>query len=161
MSINAISGSSSYFGMNSSDMIKPETRQTLEELGIDDTSIKTETQAQNKIQEKYEEIMEQVNETMQAEASQNVQQPQEFSQQYQFSQDSQQTEGVNGADGINQSQQIGQSEGIDQQTGIQNQYTGDEQQKAMVGSGTIQQSQPFELGNDITAMYNKFKLGLI
>jgi len=158
MSINAINGSNSYYGMNSSDAIKPETRKKLQDLDINDTSIRTESQAQNKIQQKTEEIKKQIQERMQAEASQNIQQSQAFVPQNQQVQEIQQPENV---DGVNQTQQVKQPEGIEQQYGVQNQQTGNEQQKAFAGSNGAHQVQPFELGNDIVAMYNKFKLGLI
>ena len=104
MSINSINGVNGYnYGMNQADSIKPETRQKLKELDINDTSIRTESQAQKKIEEKGK------------------------------------------------------------QYGVQNQQTGNEQSKAFAGSNAAQQQQvqPFALGNDIVAMYNKFKLGLI
>lgn len=161
MSINSINGVNGYnYGMNQADSIKPETRQKLKELDINDTSIRTESQAQKKIEEKGKEIKKQIQERLQAEASQNVQQPQAFTQQAQPVQGVQQPEQV---DGVKQSQQVKQPEGIEQQYGVQNQQTGNEQSKAFAGSNAAQQQQvqPFALGNDIVAMYNKFKLGLI
>lgn len=159
MSINSINGVNGYgFGVGQSDSIKPETREKLKALGIDDKSVRTESQAQQKIEEKGKEIKKQIQERLQAEASQNVQQSQAFTQQAQSVQGVQQTEQV---DGVKQSQQVKQPDGIEQQYGIQNQQTGNEQTKAFAGSNSAQQVQPFELGNDIVAMYNKFKLGLI
>lgn len=160
MSINSINGVSSFnFGMMPSDPIKPETRQKLKELGIDESSVKTETQAQNKIQTKEEQIKKAIQERMQAEASQNIQ--------VQSAQASQMTQGINNpeqVDGINKSEQIQQPQNIEAQQGAQNKQTGNEQMKAFAGSNAAQQPQqiqPFDLSNDIIALHNKLKLGLI
>ena len=65
MSINSINGVNGYnYGMNQADSIKPETRQKLKELDINDTSIRTESQAQKKIEEKGKEIKKQIQERL-------------------------------------------------------------------------------------------------
>lgn len=50
-SIEAISGSSAFKQRPQQDTIKPETREKLEALGIDPSTVKTETEAQQKIKE--------------------------------------------------------------------------------------------------------------
>ena len=158
MSKNAINGVNSFNYGIQADPIKPETREKLKALGIDEKSVKTEKQAQNKINEKEEQIKKAIQERLQAEASQNVQ--------TQTTQATQNVQGVNQTDkidGINKSEQIQQPQGVQEQQGIQNKQTGNEQMKAFAGSNAQQpqQVQPFDLSNDIIALHNKLKLGLI
>ena len=165
MSINAINGfnNSVQFGGIQADPIKPETREKLKALGIDEKSVKTETQAQAKINEREEQIKKQINELMQAQAS-SQQQAQAGSQ----IQPQQQVQDPNKVDGIKESQQIQQPKGIEQQHSINNQQQqGNEHVKAFAAAHAphqaqqVQQNQPFELDKDLVAMYNKLKLGLI
>jgi len=160
MSINSIHGIGNSFGMMPSDPIKPETRQKLKELGINDTSIRTETQAQNKIQQKEEQIKKEVQERLQADAAVLAQNTQNV--QPQNVQNINSSEKV---DGIGTAEQIKQPEGVDQQSKLQNKQTENEEMKAFAGSNAIQQniqgSEPFKVSGDITALYNKLKLGLI
>ncbi len=162
MSINAINGANSFnFGMAPSDPIKPETRQKLKELGIDEKSVRTETQAQNKINVKEQEIRKAIQERLQEQASTQVQTAQAGTQQPQQVQDPNKAEKV---DGINQSQQIQQPQGLEQQNALQHNQTGNEQLKAFAGAQSAQAAQqavPFATGSDLVAMYNKLKLGLI
>lgn len=166
MSINAIGGSSFQFNMGPSDPIKPETRKKLKELGIDENSVRTETQAQNKIHDKEEQIKKAIKERLQEQASTQVQTAQAGSQNPQ----PQQVQGVDKADkvdGINQSQQIQQPKEVEQQHALNNQRQGDEQVKAFAGSQAAQapqeakQAQPFDNEKDLLAMYKKLELGLI
>ena len=163
MSINAINGiNNAQYGMIQADPIKPETRQKLRELGIDEKSVKNETQAQNKITEKEEQMRKEIQERIQAQAAGDSQAAQAGSQ----NQQPQQVQGLDKADkvdGVNQSQQIQQPQGLEQQHAIHNQQQGDEQVKAFAGSHAqqAQQGQPFAQGLELVAMYNKFKLGLI
>lgn len=161
MSINAIGGNSFNFGIVPSDPIKPETRQRLKELGIDDKSVKTETQAQNKIQTKEEQIRKAIQERLHEQASTQVQIAQSGTQQPQQVQGADKTEKV---DGLNQVQQIQKPQGAEEQHALQNKQDGNEQIKAFAGSQAGQQPQniePFAKGKDLVAMYNKLKLGLI
>lgn len=163
MSINAINGFSNYqYGGIQQDPIKPETKQKLKVLGIDEKSVKTETQAQNKIQEKENTMRTEMREQMQAQAGSQSQSAQASSQ-------IQQPQEVKGADktqqvdGINQSQQIKEPQGIEQQHALNNQQQGNEQVKAFAGSNNAQimGAIPFMQGSELVAMYNKFKLGLV
>ena len=166
MSINAVNGFSNVqFGGVQADPIKPETRDKLKALGIDEKSVRTETQAQAKIQVREEEIKKQIQERIQAEASQ--QQTAQASSQIQ----PQQVQNVDNAqkvDGINPSQQVQAPKGIEQQHAINNnQQQGNEHVKAFAASHAPQQNQQipqneaFELDKDLVAMYNKLKLGLV
>ena len=168
MSINSINGFNSVqFGGAQADPIKPETRQKLKELGIDEKSVKTETQAQLKIHEKAEEIKKQINEQMQAQTASQQQCAQAGSIFAQQPQQVQPNQGVEKVDGIKQSQQIQQPKGIEQQHALNNQQQGNEHVKAMAGANApqqaeqIPQNQPFELDKDLVAMYNKIKLGML
>ena len=65
MSINSINGINN-FGLGlPSDPIKPETRQKLRELGIDESTVRTETQAQHKIHEKVAQLQREIQERVQ------------------------------------------------------------------------------------------------
>lgn len=160
MSINAINGFGNIqFGAVQSDPIRPETRQKLRELGIDENSVKTETQAQKKIADKEEQIRKEMREQLQAQAS--SQQTAQAGSQVQQPQQVQGNNNVEKVDGVSESQQIKQPQGIEQQHSIHNQQQGDEQTKAFAASQQMIQSLPFEKGSELVAMYNKFKLGLI
>lgn len=168
MSINSINGFNSVqFGGAQADPIKPETRQKLKELGIDEKSVKTETQAQLKIHEKAEEIKKQINEQMQAQTASQHQGAQAGSIFAQQPQQVQPNQGVEKIDGVKESQQIQQPKGIEQQHALNNQQQGNEHVKAMAGANASQQpqqipqNQPFELDKDLVAMYNKIKLGML
>ena len=163
MSINAISGNSFNYGMNQADVIKPETRQKLQALGIDEKSVRTETQAQNKINEKEQQLRKAIQERLQEQASTQMQ-PQAGIQQ------PQQPQAVNGigqaekVDGLDKTQQVQQPQGAEAQPAIQNRQDGNEQAKAFAGSQSAQQPQqldPFATCKDLVAMYNKLKLGLV
>lgn len=72
VSINAINGASSqYQQVNQINAIKPETKQELQALGINSQNIKTETQAQQII-EQFKELQNAQNQ-IQAQGVQNVQ----------------------------------------------------------------------------------------
>ena len=168
MSINAIGGgySSYQFGMGPSDPIKPETRQKLKELGIDENSVKTETQAKAKIKEKEEQIKKAIQQKLQEQAATQSQAAQAGTQVQQTAQ----AGGVDKADkvdGINKSQQIDQAKGAQEQNAINNQRQGDEQVKAFAASQgakepkQAQQAQPFDNEKDLLAMYKKLQLGLM
>lgn len=165
MSINAIGGSSFNFGAPF-DPIKPETRQKLRELGIDEKSVRTETQAQNKIHAKEEQIKKAVQQRMQEEASTQVQTAQASSQSIQ-PQQVQSVDKTDKVDGLNQLQQVQKPQGLEQQHALNNQRQGDEQIKAFAGSQSAQapkeaqQAQPFDNEKDLLAMYKKLQLGLI
>ena len=168
MSINAINGFNNVqFGGAQADPIKPETRQKLKELGIDEKSVKTETQAQIKIHEKAEEIKKQINDQMQAQAGSQQQTAQAGSIFAQQPQQVQPNQGIDKVDGIKQSQLIQQPKGIEQQHALNNQQQGNEHVKALAGANApqqgqqIPQAQPFDLDKDLVAMYNKIKLGMI
>ena len=163
MSINAVNGIGNYqYGGIQADAIKPETRLKLKALGIDENSVKTETQAQNKINEKENQMRAEMREQLQSQASSQVQISQGSSQ-------AQQPQAVQGiekpqqVDGINQSQQIKEPQGIEQQHALNNQQQGNEQVKAFAGAHNAQVmgAIPFMQGSELVAMYNKFKLGLI
>lgn len=162
MSINAINSFNRFQFPNQQDQIKPETKQHMKELGIDEQSVRTETQAQNKIREKEDQIKKEMREQLQAQAGSQIQTAQAGSQiqQPQQVQDPNKTEKV---DGVSQSQQIQEPKGIEQQHAIHNQQQGDEHVKAFAGSNAQQtiQAIPFQQGSELVAMYNKFKLGLI
>lgn len=160
MSINSINGIGHSFNMMPSDPIKPETRQKMKELGIDDKSVRTETQAQNKIEQKEAQIKKEIQEKLQADAASMAQNTQNVQPQN--------VPNVNNpekVDGIGTAEQIKQPEGIDQQKGMQNKQTENEEMKAFAGMNGIQQNiqdnEPFKVSGDITALYNKLKLGLI
>jgi hypothetical protein len=167
MSINAINSSNGFNFAVPSDPVKPETKQKLRELGIDENSVKTETQAQNKINEKVADIKQQIQERMQAEASSQHTQVTDVSQFFQSAnfqqvqiQPSNQSQQV---DGLNQSQQIQQPQNIEAQAGVQNKQDGNEQMQAFAGSSSAQQpqqAQPFQMSSEIIALQNKLKLGL-
>ncbi|MCR5266272.1 MAG: hypothetical protein K6E29_06735 [Cyanobacteria bacterium RUI128] len=163
MSINAINGvNNAQYGMIQADPIKPETREKLKALGIDEKSVRNETQAQNKINEKEEMMRKEIQERIQAQASGDSQAAQAGSQ----NQQPQQVQGVEKADeveGVSQSQQIQQPQGIEQQHAIHNQQQGNEHVKAFAGANAsqAQQGQAFLQGQELVAMYNKFKLGLV
>ena len=160
MSINAINGFGNVqFGGIQADPIKPETRQKLRELNIDENSVKTETQAQQKITEKEEQMRKEIIEQIQAQAS--SQQTAQAGSQIQQPQQVQGVENTEKVEGVKDSQQIKQPQGIEQQHSINNQQQGDEQIKAFAASQQIVQALPFEKGSELVAMYNKFKLGLI
>lgn len=168
MSINAINGFNNVqFGGVQADPIKPETREKLKELGIDEKSVKTETQAQLKIHEKAEEIKKQINEQMQAQTASQQQGAMAGSIFAQQPQQVQPNQAVDKVDGIKESQQIQQPKGVEQQYALHNQQQGNEQVKAFAGSHApqqtqqIPQNQPFELDKDLVAMYNKIRLGMI
>lgn len=166
MSINSINGSYGFgFGMPS-DPIKPETKQKLRELGIDENSVRTETQAQHKIKEKLAELKQQLQEKIQAEAS---------SQHVQITDISQFVQGVNSqpviqsmnqpnqVEGLGKAQQIQQPQNIEAQNGLQDKQIANDQTQAFAGSASAQQpeqAKPFELSSDIIALQNKLKLGL-
>ena len=167
MSINSINGVHSFgYGMPS-DPIKPETKQKLRELGIDENSVRTETQAQNKIKEKVAELQQQLQERMQAEAA---------SQHLQITDISQFVQGINSmpatiqpsgqtpqVEGLQPTQQIQQPQGVEAQNGVQEKKISNNQTEAFAGSASAQQSQqakPFELSSEIIALQNKLKLGL-
>lgn len=166
MSINSINGVNSFgYGMPS-DPIKPETKQKLRELGIDENSVKTETQAQNKIKEKVAELQQQLQERVQAEAA---------TQHVQITDISQFVQGVNSmpaiqpanqsqqVEGLGQAQQIQQPQGLEAQNGLQDKQISNDQTQAFAGSASAQkpeQAKPFELSSDIIALQNKLKLGL-
>ena len=163
MSINAINGMNRLqFCAGPSDPIKPETRQRMKELGIDENSVRTETQAQNKIKTREEQIKHEMREHFQAQASSQIQTAQAGSQ-VQQPQQIQAPDKTEKVDGIKESQQIQQPKGIEQQNAIHNQEQGDEQAKAFSGSHAKQAlgEIPFLKGTELVAMYNKFKLGLI
>lgn len=166
MSINSINGLNSFGYCGQSDPIKPETRQKLKELGIDENSVRTETQAQNKIHEKVVELQQQIKERVQAEAA---------SQHMQVTDISQFVQGLgaqpsvvpaqqpNQVEGLNVAQQIQQPQNIDPQQGAQLKQVGDDEQtKAASASASaqVQQPKPFELSSEIIALHNKLKLGL-
>lgn len=158
MSINAINGNSFNFGMTPSDPIKPETREKLKALGIDEKSVKTDTQAKQKIQEKEQQFRKAIQERLKEMASTQIQAAQAESQQ------PQQVNGVDRTDkvdGLSQSQQIQKAEGAEKQPAIQSNQMGNEQTKAMAAIQTVQQAEPFANGQNLVAMYNKLKLGLI
>ena len=159
MSINSISGINSFnYGAMPSDPIKPETREKLKALGIDAKDIKSEKQAQQKIEAKEEEIKKAIQERLQAEASQNIQ-----VQSQQATQNTQAVQPNEKIDGVKESQQVKQPESIENQQNVQHQQTGNEQMKAFASSNTAiaQQIQPFDMSSDLIAMHNKLKLGLI
>ena len=163
MSINAISGINSFqYGGAQADPIKPETREKMKVLGIDESSVKTETQAQNKIQEKENQMKAEMRERMQAQAGSQIQIAQSSSQ-IQQPQDIQGVEKNQGVDGINQSQQIKEPQGIENQHSLNNQQQGNEHVKAFAGANNAQAmgAIPFLQGSELVAMYNKFKLGLV
>lgn len=164
MSINSINGVNSFGYCMPSDPIKPETKQKLRELGIDENSVRTETQAQNKIKEKVAELQQQLQERVQAEAA---------TQHVQVTDITQFVQGINSqpvvqpmnqsqqVEGLNQSQQIQQPQGLEAQNGLQDKKVADDQTQAFAGSAAAQQPQkPFELSSDIIALQNKLKLGL-
>lgn len=163
MSINSINGVQNFgYGMPS-DPIKPETKQKLRELGIDENSVRTETQAQNKIKEKIAEMQQQLQERVQAEAATQHVQITDISQfvqglgqpQVQPLHQPQQVEG------LSQTQQIQQPQNIEAQNGLQDKQVANDQTQAFAGSSAQQPEQkPFELSSDIIALQNKLKLGL-
>ena len=158
MSINAINGNSFNFGMTPSDPIKPETREKLKALGIDEKSVKTETQAKAKINEKEQEFRKAIQERLQEMSSTQIQTAQAGSQQ------PQQVSGVDKADkvdGVSQANQIREPKGVENQPAIRNNETGNDQLKAFAAIQTAQKAEPFAQGKDLVAMYNKLKLGLI
>ena len=166
MSINAIGGPRIQCNIGSYDPIKPETRQKLKDLGIDEKSVRTETQAQNKIHDKEEQIKKAIRERLQAQASTQMQIAQTCSQNIQ----PQQVQGVDKADkvdGINQSQKVQQSKEVEQQYALNNQRQGDEQVKAFAASQSAkaieekEKAVPFDNEKDLIAMYKKLELGLI
>jgi len=164
MAINGVNGFGNVqFNRLPVDPVKPETRQKLKELGIDDKSIRTETQAQIRINEKQEEIKKQINEQMNAQAASQNQAAQAVAQPQQV----QDPNAVDKVDGVGKAQQIEQPKGIEQQHALNNQQQGNEHVKAFASANApqvgqqIQQGQPFELDKDLAAMYNKLKLGLI
>lgn len=160
MSINSINGIGNSFNMMPADPIKPETRQKLKELGIEDKSIRTETQAQNKIEQKVAQIQKEIQERLQADAATMAQNTQNVQPQ-----NAPNVNNPEKVDGIGNAERIKQPEGIDQQQNIQNKQTQNEEMKAFAGSNSIQQNiqdnEPFKVSGDITALYNKLKLGLI
>lgn len=164
MSINAIGGLNNFqYGGMQADPIKPETRQKMKELGIDESSVRTETQALKKVNEKEEQMRKEMREQLQAQAGSQVQAAQAGSQ-IQQPQQVQGAEKAEKVDGVSQSQQIQKPQGIEQQHAIHNQQQGDEQTKAFAGANNAQQvlqALPFEKGSELVAMYNKFQLGLI
>lgn len=167
MSINSINGFNNvqFGGGIQADPIKPETREKLKALGIDEKSVKTETQAQIKIHEKAEEIKKQINEQMQAQTASQQQGAMAGSIFAQQPQQVQPSQSVDKVDGIKESQQIQQPKGIEQQHALNNQQQGNEHVKAFAGSNApaqqIPQNQPFDLDKDLVAMYNKIRLGMI
>ena len=160
MSINAVNGFNDFnHGGVKKDFIRPETRQKMQELGIDEQSVKTEAQAQKKINEKEEQFRKAIREQVQAQAA-SQQQVQPGSQ----VQQPQQVQGVDKAEkveGVKDSQQVKQPQGVEQQHAVHNQQQGDEQTKAFAASQQIVQALPFEKGSELVALYNKLKLGLI
>lgn len=163
MSINAINGFNGYqFGVQNSDPIKPETRQKMKVLGIDENSVKTETQAQHKINEKQNHMRAEMREQIQAQAGSQVQTAQASSQ-IQQPQQVQGVEKTSQVDGISQSQKIEQPKGIEEQQSLHNQQQGNEHVKAFSASNNAQIAGqiPFLQGSELVAMYNKFKLGLV
>ena len=162
MSINSINGiNNAQYGKIQAYPIKPETRQKLKMLNIDEQSVRTETQAQNKINAKEEQMRKEIQERMQAQAAGDS-----LAAAQAGTQNQQQVQGAdkaNKVDGISQSQQIEQPKGIEQQHAIHNQQQGNEHVKAFAGSNAqqAQQVQPFTQGQELVAMYNKFKLGLV
>ena len=167
MSINSISGVNNFgFGCQS-DMIKPETREKLKALGIDENSVRTETQAQSKIKEKTAELQQQLTERVQAEAA---------TQHVQVTDISQFVQGINSmpatiqpsgqtpqVEGLQPTQQIQQPQGVEAQNGVQEKKISNNQTEAFAGSASAQQPQqakPFELSSEIIALQNKLKLGL-
>jgi hypothetical protein len=160
MSINAVNGFNNFqYGANQVDPIKPETRQKLRELNIDEKSVKNEAQAQVKINEKEEQFRKEMREFLQAQAS--TQQQAQASSQIQQPQQVQGIDKAEKVEGIKESQQVKQPEGIEQQHAVNNQQQGDEQIKAFAASQQKIDALPFEKGSELVAMYNKFKLGLI
>lgn len=163
MSINAINGIGNYqYSVAKADPIKPETKQKLKALGIDENSVKTEAQAQNKITQKENQMRTELREHSQAQAGSQIQTAQAISQ----TQQPQATKGVEKAeqvDGIKQSQKIEQPKGVEEQTPLKNKEQGNEQVKAFAGSQNAQATGniPFLKGSELVAMYNKFKLGLV
>lgn len=166
MSVNSIGGLNNFNYGCQSDGIKPETLNKLRALGIDENSVRTETQAQNKINQKVAELQQQMTERVQAEAS---------SQHVQITDISQFVQGVNSmpatiqpsgqmqqVDGLQPTQQIQQPQGLEAQNGVQNKQVPDDQTQAFAGSANqqVQQAKPFELSSEIIALQNKLKLGL-
>lgn len=166
MSINSINGVNNFGYAMPSDPIKPETKRKLRELGIDENSVRTETQAQNKIKEKVVELQQQLQERVQAEAA---------TQHVQVTDISQFVQGVNSmpviqpanqlqqVEGLGVAQQIQQPQGIEAQNGLQDKQVSNDQTQAFAGSASAQQpeqAKPFELSSDIIALQNKLKLGL-
>lgn len=161
MSINGINGINNFqYGGVQADPIKPETRQKLRELNIDEKSVKNEAQAQTKINEKEEQFRKEMREQLQAQAA-TAQQAAQAGSQIQQPQQVQAPDKAEKVDGVKDSQQVKQPQGIEQQHTINNQRQGDEQVKAQAASQQIIQALPFEKGSELVAMYNKFKLGLI
>lgn len=166
MSVNSIGGLNNFNYGCQSDGIKPETLNKLRALGIDENSVRTETQAQNKINQKVAELQQQMTERVQAEAA---------SQHVQITDISQFVQGVNSmpatiqlagqmqqVDGLQPTQQIQQPQGLEAQNGVQNKQVPDDQTQAFAGSANqqVQQAKPFELSSEIIALQNKLKLGL-
>lgn len=164
MSINSINGVNSFGYSMPSDPIKPETKQKLRELGIDENSVRTETQAQNKIKEKVAELQQQLQERVQAEAATQHVQITDISQFVQGINSQPAVQGIqqpHQVDGLNQTQQIQQPQGIEAQNGLQDKQVANDQTQAFAGSSAQQHEQkPFELSSDIIALQNKLKLGL-
>lgn len=166
MSVNSIGGLNNFNYGCQSDGIKPETLNKLRALGIDENSVRTETQAQNKINQKVAELQQQMTERVQAEAA---------SQHVQVTDISQFVQGLNSmpatiqpagqmqqVDGLQPTQQIQQPQGLEAQNGVQNKQVPDDQTQAFAGSANqqVQQAKPFELSSEIIALQNKLKLGL-
>ena len=167
MSVNTIDGLNNFNYGCQSDGIKPETVNKLWALGIDENSVRTETQAQNKINQKVAELQQQMTERVQAEAS---------SQHVQITDISQFVQGVNSmpatiqpsgqtpqVEGLQPTQQIQQPQGVEAQNGVQEKKISNNQTEAFAGSASAQQPQqakPFELSSEIIALQNKLKLGL-
>ncbi len=165
MSINSINGVNNFgFGLPS-DPIKPETRQKLRELGIDESTVRTETQAQHKIHEKVAQLQREIQERVQAEAASQHVQVTDISQFVQgLGQPQVQPLGQpQQVEGLKPTEQIQRPEAQEAQNGVQGKQVPDDQTEAFAGSQGAKQPQevkPFEISSEIIALQNKLKLGL-